>query len=656
MAILDMDKILLIGFNNDKEGILKSLMHLGVVEIVDVGDRMPADQWQDLMHRDGDSQGVVDVEADMQKVESALQLLSPYDTRKKGLFAARRTVSKDAVDEMEKEQDKLWHTVNQIVRCDERLASLKNERNKYTNLIESLEPWRLLPVPIYCTGTKHTALLLGLIPNKEDVEKFKLDLEEKIGACHFEVVHRDKDQSYVMVLYHHAVEEEVARELKSAAFSKVVFKDLNGTVQDNIQIAAQAIKEIDRECERIAEELQGFSSRINELELLRDSLMMVKDRKKVLERLARTERVFILEGWVPAHVSKKVGEQLMQDWDCMIDITQPEEEEEYPVLLSNGGMAQSVESITAMYSLPYPKEIDPNVVMAPFFILFFGLMLGDAGYGLIMIAFAAVVLWKIKLEESMQKFMKLMLYCGVSTVLWGALFGGWFGIAALSQYPLWFNPVEDPEEMLRWSLLFGVIHIYVGLGVRAFNLFRHKQYLDIVLDVLIWYVFFTGFILFVLPFTPKVDRESVTGLVQLGKYLLIAGAVLIILTKGRGQKNVFMRLLTGIAGLYDLVGFMSDVLSYSRLLALGLATSVIASIVNEMSLMSGTDSILKVIGMVLILAAGHALNFSINALGAYVHSCRLQYIEFFGKFYKGGGIPFDPLKANTKYVDVTLRR
>jgi V/A-type H+-transporting ATPase subunit I len=190
------------------------------------------------------------------------------------------------------------------------------------------------------------------------------------------------------------------------------------------------------------------------------------------------------------------------------------------------------------------------------------------------------------------------------------------------------------------------------LGVRAANLIREKKYLDVVFDVLFWYIIFTGFALYLLPYIPKIDPDRVTGLVNIGKYLLLIGAVLLVLTQGRSKKNIFAKLVNGISSLYDLVGFLSDVLSYSRLLAMGLATSVIGSIVNQMAAMLGFNNIFKIILVALVLLVGHAINFAINALGAYVHSSRLQYIEFFGKFYKGGGTSFEPFKANTKYINL----
>jgi V/A-type H+-transporting ATPase subunit I len=290
--------------------------------------------------------------------------------------------------------------------------------------------------------------------------------------------------------------------------------------------------------------------------------------------------------------------------------------------------------------------------MTPFFVMFFGLMLSDGGYGIILSVLSAIILWRFKLQDNTRKFMKLMFFCGLSTMFWGLMFGGWFGISALVPYAVWFDMVSNPELMLSWSLLFGVIHMYVGLALKAANLIRRGKYIDALFDAGFWYVFFTGAVLTLLPYAPAVNQETAAQLSNVGKYVLAAGAVLLILTQGRGKKGIIKKFFGGLSSLYDVIGFLSDILSYSRLLALGLATSIIAGIVNQMSVMFDMPVVLKVIVAAAILLIGHVINFGINVLGAYVHSCRLQYLEFFGKFFTGGGEAFSPLKANTKYIQL----
>lgn len=651
MAIVEMTKTSIIGLNKDKEQILESLMKMGVVELLDIGDKLSSGEWSAIISRDGDSESVSDLESDLQKLKFAIDTLSQFDTRKKSLLEFKRTVTENELNSLKEDQARLELIVDKVVHYDEQLTGLKAERNRTTNLMASLEPWKPLSVPLETAFTVSTTVVTGVISAAMDPEEMKQQLEEQVAESYIQVVNRDQEQSYLLLIYYSASEDAVQRLLKKYGFSRVSFKELEGTAEKNIRKASEAVAEIDIQCKEIGTALADLAEGKNDLEVLYDYLTFQQDRKKALVHLGKTDKVFMLEGWVPERLSAQVREALVKNWDCIADIRKPGSDEEYPVLLSNNDLGQAVESITQMYSLPHYKEIDPNVIMAPFFILFFGLMLSDGGYGLLMAATSTYMLWRFPLTDEMKRIMKLMLYCGFSTILWGALFGSWFGIAALGEYPLWFNPMEDPEEMLRWVLAFGVIHIYIGIGVRGVNLFRGKKYMDILFDVVLWYVFFTGFVLFALPYVPKMDNADLSGLVATGRTMLIVGAILLILTQGRQHKNIIIKLLSGMSRLYDLIAFMSDVLSYSRLLALGLATSVIASIVNQLSAMNGLDNIFKIIGFILILLIGHSFNFAINALGAFVHSIRLQYIEFFGKFYRGGGTPFKPLKINTKYVN-----
>lgn len=650
MAIVKMNKFSLIALNNDKGQILENLMEIGVTEIVNIEEELTSEEFPQLVEKDGDKETVSEIEEHMDKISFVLESLSKHDARKKGLFEARRLLDREGLERVIDDKDRLLSVIHQVLKLNEKLGSLKSEKNRSANLIASLEPWKSLDIPLEADSTEKSTITTGVIPAAADAEELERELDETIGHSFLTVIGADSDQTYLLLVYYTPAEAEVWEVLKRYGFSKVAFKDMTGTAGENIQRAESTIAETDRSIAEGEAAIAAFSSEIANLEVLYDYFLIQRDRHSALQSMVRTEKAFMLQGWIPAELGDKVKKDLEDKWNCIIQITEPEGDEEFPILLTNRDLGRSVESVTRMYSLPDHREMDPNAIMGPFFVLFFGLMLGDAGYGLIMVLLSGIALWKLRLEDSMRRFMKLMLYCGFSTAFWGAMFGGWFGIASLGEFPIWFNPVEDPEELLKWSLCFGVIHIYVGLGMKALNLIRDKKYLDAVLDVFLWYIFFTGFVLFVLPFVPKINADEVTGLVQLGKNLLIVGGVLLILTQGREHKNIVMKLFGGLAKLYDLVAFMSDVLSYSRLLALGLATSVIASIINQMAAMNGLDSIFKILVFVVVVLAGHTFNFAINALGAYVHSSRLQYIEFFGKFYKGGGTPFEPLKINTKYI------
>ncbi|MFZ5985676.1 MAG: V-type ATP synthase subunit I [Bacillota bacterium] len=649
MAIVKMNKLSLIGLETDKERILESLMKMGVVEIIDSSEKISSEEWTDLVVADGDSEGVSHFDENITRVKAALEYLSKFDKRKKGMFNFKRSVNVSEYKMVIQNLDKLWSVVNQIIQYDEQLSNLKSEKNKNTNLIISLDPWKSLTVPLELSSTRTTSVLLGVIPEIADTEKLKQDMSEQVPESYIEVVNEDKDQSYLLVVYYSAREEDAMKILKQHGFSKVTFKDLEGTAANNISAASKAIEEIEKNMEEVENKIASFVNFKDDLEILHDHLVTERDRKKILDNMVKTNRVFMLEGWVPANISEKVRKRLNEISECVVDIHPPGPDEEYPVLLKNSTLVQPYEMITEMYSLPSSKGLDPSVFMTPFYFVFFGLMVSDAGYGLLMALITGILLLKYKFEGLLSKLMRLIFFGGISTFIWGVLFGGWFGnildLITGSKDPvipaLWFNPLNDPMRLLIWSIIFGAIHLSTGMALKAYMLIKDGKPWDALFDIGFWYIFLIGL--------PMLAAGGIIG--TIGKYMAIVGAVLLVLTQGRGQKGIVKKLLSGVLSLYNVTGYLSDLLSYSRLLALGLATGVIATVINTVGTLFGFN-ILGIIILAVIFIVGHVFNILINALGAYVHSSRLQYVEFFSKFYEGGGKDFQPFKRNTKYINI----
>ncbi|HEX2947731.1 MAG TPA: V-type ATP synthase subunit I [Clostridia bacterium] len=644
--IVRMNEITVLGIANQYKALISSLMDIGAVDVstIDPEDDCAA-------ARNPNVQGELsDIESKLNEVRSALLCLEKYCPQKRGLFQSRREINESEFKKHLENKEQIWESVNRLRKCEERLIRIKSEENSANNLYISLTPWKPSTVPLQSTGTEKTAFTMGTISAATDWDVFMQELLEKAPLAVADRVNSDNDQYYINVFYHRAGEQECLSFLKQHGFNRAGFAGLEGTVADNFERLGKQLEELSKERSSAEECIKSQEASRNSMEELFDALGMERSRLMAAAKVLKTRKVFMIRGWIPERLARGAKEWLESKYTVHIDIREPDEDEEFPVLLENNGLAESVEQVTTMYSFPSSRELDPNAVMAPFFILFFGLMLSDGGYGLVMALLTGFILLRFKLESSMRKMMKLMFFCGISTIFWGAMFGGWFGISFLTRYAVWFDSVAKPELMLSWSLLFGVIHIFAALGMKAANMIHRKQYLDAVLDVGLWYVTFTGFSLFLLPYVPEVDPVWAAPLVNAGKYLLVIGAILLVLTQGRKSKNIFGKLFGGVAKLYDLISFLSDVLSYSRLMALGIATSIIASIVNQMAFMFDFPGFIKPIAVVLILLVGHTVNISINALGAYVHSCRLQFLEFFGKFFEGGGRSFEPFRAETQYI------
>ena len=339
-----------------------------------------------------------------------------------------------------------------------------------------------------------------------------------------------------------------------------------------------------------------------------------------------------------------------------------------PVLLENNAFARPCEGVLETFSLPGKGEVDPTFVMSLFYYVLFGLMLSDLAYGLIMVIACGFLLLRFKnMERGLRETLKMFLFCGISTSFWGAMFGSFFGDTVsvvsstffgteLSFDPIWFEPAKEPMKMLSFSFAIGIVHLFTGLFMKLYQCIKNKQYRDAVYDVVFWYLLVGGGIVYLLSLDMIKNMMSLTFTIpktaaNIAAIAAIIGAVGIIFTGGRESKNPFKRFAKGLYSLYNVTGYLSDILSYSRLLALGLATGVIAQVFNRMGSMFGSGVIGFILFMIVFLI-GHTMNIGINLLGAYVHTNRLQFVEFFGKFYEGGGEKYRPFSADTKYFKI----
>ena len=389
-----------------------------------------------------------------------------------------------------------------------------------------------------------------------------------------------------------------------------------------------------------------------------------------LGKIPRSKSAFVITGYA-AEDNVPLLAMLVKPFDCSFEADEvPPDDENAPTILSNNAFSATTEGVVASYGLPSRKEMDPTTIMSFFYVFFFGMMLSDAAYGAIIAIACFFLIGKYKdMDPGMKKTMTMFGYCGISTLVWGVLFGGYFGDVVdvvarvffgktVSIPALWFVPLNDPMRLLLYSMLFGLIHLFVGLGIKGYNELKMGDTVGFFCDVVLWYIFLGGLILMLLPSSlfASIAGGQITlpaGLGAAAQPMAIIGLVGLILFSQRDQKNPVLRLLLGLYEVYGVTSWLSDVLSYSRLLALGLATGVIASVINQMGSMAGSGVVGAVI-FAIVFVAGHLLNMAINILGAYVHTNRLQYVEFFGKFYDGSGKPFDPFHAETKYVTVPV--
>lgn len=663
MAVLQMQRINICTLKKNRKPLLELLQRKGVIEI---NDDIPEDN---VFHKMDMSSAEGMLIKNISLANDALDLLHKYakdNTSLLSVLEGRKEISLADYEGFRDVYEDTLSMVREIHKKEKQIADANADILKADAGIEALNPWLSLDVPFQCKGTRHTAVLIGTLANEWTKEQLEEQLDG-FGAVHIEVISATKDQTCVFLLCLKEEADAVTEKLREVSFTMKTSHN-NRIPREEEQELLQQKKEALECIETAKEYIVSCASKKDSIQFLADYERMRSDKYHVIGKLVQSNKAMILTGYIPEEYAGEISELIQNRFDAVVELIETKEEEDVPVYLKNNGFSAPLESTVEGFSLPGKGETDPTFIMSLFYYMLFGLMLSDAAYGLIMVLGCGIALAKFKnMEPTIKKTLKMYLYCGISTVFWGVMFGSYFGDVVdvvsenffgnkVSIPALWFVPVNEPMRMLVFSMLLGVIHLYAGLAMKFYQNVKAKQYLDAVYDVVLWYILLTSCILLLL------STEMFTGIVGLsfilpsvvGKLAGIAAvlsALGILFTAGRESRNPLKRFLKGLYGLYGISGYLSDVLSYSRLLALGLATGVICTVINKMGAMAG-NGVVGVFVFTLVFIFGHSLNIGINALGAYVHTNRLQYVEFFGKFYEGGGRKFNPFSAKTKYYKI----
>ena len=555
--------------------------------------------------------------------------------------------------------EELTGVCREIVALKEQADNLKAETIKQQSLIDYYGPWKGLDIPMASKRTATTSIFIGTFKNQYSADEILTmikERDEELDDVATEIVHSEKMLTCAVFMCHESSAQKLESVLRDIGFiipDKVAMKLPDKAQED----CTKEIETITQNIEKLTAEIKEYESYYSELRFLSDFFLTQIEKYKAVENAGSTEMSFYVKGYVPLRVADEIKFEIERSYRAQMEIYEPDyENENVPVLIENKSFAAGVESITDMYSPPSNKDVDPNPIMAFFYYAFFGLMLSDAGYGLLMVIFAIFAKKKMKVTGNLKKTADMVLYCGISTVFWGAMFGGFFGdlIAVVGEnflgmtnipsLAIWMEPMNNSIELLLYCFLFGIIHLMAGVLIRGYMLIRDKNYLGAVCDTIPVMVFVVGFAIVGAGFFTEIPQN----IKSMGTKVLLVGAVLIVLTAGRSSMNILGKLGGGLYGLYNAAsGYLGDILSYSRLLALGLVTGVIANVINLLGAMTG-----NIITFVLIFLIGHTVNIAINLMGTYVHTSRLQYVEFFSKFYEGSGRSFTPFKIKSKFFTI----
>jgi V/A-type H+-transporting ATPase subunit I len=670
MGIAKIKRIEIIGLETDKDALLKRLQRLGAMELIPAKEipSVPAySQSPDT--------------ANLAEIEDIISLLASFH-KKKSAFGGMLSI-KEVVDQKDAQAIANTFDYQSLLKEANHLRdSLKNFDQHQERLIQEahlLAPWKHLHIPLdELCPTHNCGIFLGVL-DKRDHEVLISNCQEIAINVFCDVVYKDRANVYLFILYLKQDLEKLESLLKQHRFNFVTLSRHKATVKERILQINRKVMVLDGQSREVKNKIAQLSGQQKSLMVVYDYLDNVRRRRALDKEIDKQKFTFRVSGWLRKKDIKLVEEKVLEEFpEAAIFVSEPEGQN-LPVILENPRWLQPFEFITRIYGMPKYHELDPTPFLAPFFFLYFGFCVSDAGYGFLIVLISWITLKKFPMGPQGWRFFRLFLYCGISTIVVGLLTGSLFGNALdiASQSSAVFlplkkfkdslvilDPMQDPTRLLVIALWLGIVQIWFGNIVGGMGNFKNKRYLDILLDQVPMLTFLFGLTGLGMGFLGALGTRST----EMFKYAALLGALVLILTQGRSEKDIGSKIFFGFYNLYSaLSGYLSDILSYSRLWALGLVTGVMANTINLISVQFsqifpsifpfvGKVSFLKTIVSALILIivfiAGHLVAFLMNLLGAFVHPLRLQFVEFFSKFFKSGGQTFKPFKVETKYINI----
>ncbi len=634
-----MKHLRLLGMESEREALLKAMQDMECVEISSIDG---SEEALKSGFAKPDDKALMSAQEASRAYRTALASLDRFAPEKKGMFRKRQGVSRAAFFSAESEENARTaaETINKDTR---RLGEIESERTKNEALRATLAPWLTVDAPL---GGADGALsvFFGTAGLNVTDDALKALADSLDGLLTWQQASSDRSLRYLLVMCHGSVKERALSALRDLGFSTVSFRGMTGTAKENDKALAENLAALEKERQEIEQRIAGLGGKREALLEASDRAAIALRREEAKSRLVGTDKVFLLEGWLPADHCAAL-EKALEPFTCAIETREPTEDEypQVPVQLKNNKLTRPLNMVTEMYSLPAYGTLDPNPLMAPFFILFYGIMMADMGYGLLMMIASVIISKKYRPKGTSGELFSLLGLCGISTFIMGALTGGFFGdfltqlVAIVSPgtvfaLPKLFDPLDDLTMILIGSMALGMVQIVTGMAISLIEKCKRKKFLDAFFEEITWWIVFIGIALLAL------GKDA--AVLYVGCALVLLGPIV----QGKGWGK-----LTGVFGsLYNHVtGYFGDILSYTRLMALMLAGSVIAQVFNMLAAMPG-----NVIAFIIISMLGNAMNFGLNLLGCYVHDLRLQCLEFFNKFYVDGGKPFRPMTLDTEYVDL----
>ncbi len=655
MAIVKMSKFDLVVFAEQRAKVLKKLQKFKEVNFVDIelhneNGELSKDAVEGVT-KYVNNEELTHIDERLYQLSNAISLIKKYDERKTRLRDVIHGNENYTFDELAKKALSYdWKKVSsELNKIGTQYSQIKSEISKKYTRYDEIDLWERLDVnPKELKNLKKVNTFLGTVPIK--LKGTFIDGISELDKTYYEELKIVKDEVYYLVIssIDESEKEKLTEVFRNSSFT-VENLDIDAVPQDYKNELQKEISELKKEKRRLKAQIKTYSEDLTDLQAVYEYMQNKKLRIVESEKLAQTENTILIKGWIP---TEKVTEfeKVIKDEagdNYYLTFTDADRDDAtVPIKLKNGKVASTFENLTGMYAYPRYNEIDPTPLFTPFYILFFGMMGADVGYGLVLLLATMFVLKVVNLSSQMRKSIKFFFYLSFSVIFWGLLYGSYFGATIPGMWRL-VDPASQYNDLLIGSIVFGVVHIFVGLAIKAYMLIRDGKSLEAVYDVLFWYMALIGGMLFLI--FKLMNLSAVVANVSM--WVMIAGMAGIVLTGGREAKGVGAKLGGGLYSLYGISSYVGDFVSYSRLMALGLSGGFIASAINMIAGMIGGNWF-GMIFIPLILIAGHLFNMFLSFLGAYVHTSRLMYVEYFGKFYEGGGKPFKDFRTENKYINL----
>ena len=638
-----MKRLTVWAYAGDADAVAAKLIKLRCVDVDTVG----TDSDSYLVRYDPSAR-IRECENSLASIESAMEPLYPFSKKRGGLGAAP-AINADreafAADRGGVRNDTAA-VVARINGMRERLGAIERELADATAKADAAKPWLGCGLSLDSNGTESTRLVFGSLPTSTEESAIEARLDGLAAA--WRVIKRDPNAAYAIFIAERSDADELMRRLNTAGFVRATFPDGCGCAEEICAAANERISALTAERDEINQTFCGLAGRLDDLRVLWDTVSTELVGEQLKEKLMATGSCVLLRGWIPEKRTEKVTAAL-DALGCAYDLTDPEPGDDVPVKLENNRFASCFEWVVAMYSLPAYGTFDPTFIMSFFYVLFFAMMFADVGYGLVLAVGGFLIPRLLHMKPEKAAPFRMFAFCGIGSIITGVLFGGYFGDMPLalirafnpeaelpSTLAIVVDPVAQPTTFLLIALALGFVHLVAGQAIKFAIVWKDSP-VDARCDYALFWALYGGLIMLII--VPSV-----------GKWVAIGAAAAIVLTGGRKEKNILMRIPKGFLALYGVVSFGSDILSYSRILALALSGSVLAQVMNILGTM-GSSPVAVVVGMIFVFIVGHTINLALSTLGSFVHTSRLQYIEFFGKFYEDGGRPYAPATPSERYSD-----